>query len=117
MNTAHATNTAHKPSVTVIGLGNLGQVLAGTFLEQGYRTTVWNRSPGKADGLVARGAVRAATAAEAIAASDLVIVCVLEYETVRDLLTPTADVLAGRVLVNLTSGTPQPARELAAWAA
>ncbi|MET9515162.1 NAD(P)-binding domain-containing protein [Streptomyces sp. NPDC002994] len=110
-------NTDHKHSITVIGLGNLGQVLAGTFLDQGHRTTVWNRSPGKADALVDRGAVRAATAAEAIAASDLVILCVLDYETVREVLTPAAGPLAGRALVNLTSGTPQPARELAAWTA
>ncbi|MFC8826314.1 NAD(P)-dependent oxidoreductase [Streptomyces sp. NPDC057137] len=111
------TEPAQQPtvSVTVIGLGNLGRVLAAAFLEQGYRTTVWNRSPAKADDLVARGANRAATAAEAVAAGELVIVCVLDYDTVRQVLTPAADALRGRTLINLTSGTPEPARELAAW--
>ncbi|MFD4767103.1 NAD(P)-dependent oxidoreductase [Streptomyces niveus] len=102
-------------SVSIIGLGNLGRALAGAFLDQGYRTTVWNRSPGKADDLVARGAHRAATVAEALAAGELVIVCVLDYDTVSRLLTPAADALRGRILLNLTSGTPEPARELAAW--
>ncbi|MFE6245711.1 NAD(P)-dependent oxidoreductase [Streptomyces niveus] len=102
-------------SVSIIGLGNLGRALAGAFLDQGYRTTVWNRSPAKADDLVARGAHRAATVAEALAAGELVIVCVLDYDTVSRLLTPAADALRGRTLLNLTSGTPEPARELAAW--
>ncbi|MET4927370.1 NAD(P)-binding domain-containing protein [Streptomyces sp. PSRA5] len=105
-----------RPTVTVIGLGNLGRALAAVFLEQGYRTTVWNRSPAKADDLVARGAHRATTAAEAIAAGELVIVSVLDYDNVRQILTPAADALRGRILINLTSGTPEPARELAAWA-
>ncbi|MFJ8584805.1 NAD(P)-dependent oxidoreductase [Streptomyces sp. NPDC093595] len=109
--------TAHdiRRTVTVIGLGNLGRVLARTFLEAGHRTTVWNRSPGKADGLVAAGAVRAATVEQAVSASDLVIVCVLDHDTVRQVLTPAAGALAGRVVVNLTSGTPQSARGLDAW--
>lgn len=107
--------TPEPTAVTVIGLGNLGQVLARTFLDQGHKVTVWNRSQDKADELVARGATLAATPADAVAASDLVVVCVLDYTTVRALLTPTAAALAGRVVVNLTSGTPDPARELGAW--
>ncbi|MER5862026.1 NAD(P)-binding domain-containing protein [Kitasatospora sp. NPDC002040] len=103
--------------VTVIGLGNLGHVLAETFLAAGHPTTVWNRSPGKAAGLVARGAVLAGSAAEAVAASGLVVVCVLDYPTAREILAPAAAELSGRVLVNLSTGTPEPARALAAWAA
>ncbi|QIB47206.1 NAD(P)-dependent oxidoreductase [Streptomyces aureoverticillatus] len=107
--------TPEPTTVTVIGLGNLGQVLARTFLDQGHKVTVWNRSPGKADELVARGATSAATPADAIAASDLVVICVLDYTTVRDLLTPAVGTLAGRVVVNVTSGIPDAARELGTW--
>ncbi|MCI3223293.1 NAD(P)-dependent oxidoreductase [Streptomyces sp. NP-1717] len=110
-------NRADLPSVAVIGLGNLGRALASAYLGHGHRTTVWNRSPEKADDLVTRGATRAATAAEAIAAADLVIVCVLDYDKAREILTPAAGALRGRTLLNLTSGTPEPARELAAWVA
>ncbi|MFD3919705.1 NAD(P)-dependent oxidoreductase [Streptomyces sp. NPDC058595] len=110
-------NRADLPSVAVIGLGNLGRALASAYLGHGHRTTVWNRSPEKADDLVTRGATRAATAAEAIAAADLVTVCVLDYDNAREVLTPAAGALRGRTLLNLTSGTPEPARELAAWAA
>ncbi len=43
--------------VTVIGLGPMGQALAGAFLKNGHPTTVWNRSAGKAEALVAQGAM------------------------------------------------------------
>ncbi|MGP3971343.1 NAD(P)-dependent oxidoreductase [Streptomyces sp. 6N223] len=103
--------------VTVIGLGNLGRALALALVERGHPTTVWNRSPAKADPLVAKGARRVGTVAEAVAASPLVIVCVLDYDAARAALTPSAGALAGRALVNITSGTPEPVRAMADWAA
>ncbi|MEV7197858.1 NAD(P)-binding domain-containing protein [Streptomyces sp. NPDC093510] len=104
------------PSVTVLGLGSMGQALAGAFLDAGHRTTIWNRSDGKGDGLVARGAVRAATPAEAVRASDVVVVCVVDYDAAQAVLDRAAGDLPGRLLVNLTSDTPERARAAAAWA-
>ncbi|MFF5244517.1 NAD(P)-dependent oxidoreductase [Streptosporangium sp. NPDC000095] len=69
--------------MTVIGLGAMGKALAGAFLDNGHPTTVWNRTAGKGGELVERGATEAATAAEAIAASPLVVVCVLDDAAVR----------------------------------
>ncbi|OKK05870.1 6-phosphogluconate dehydrogenase [Streptomyces sp. CB03234] len=103
--------------VTVLGLGRMGSALAAAFLAAGHPTTVFNRTPAKADALAASGAVRADTVAEAVEASDLILVCVLDYAAVHDLLDPVAGSLAGRTLVNLTSGSPEQAREMAAWAA
>ncbi|MGW7086457.1 NAD(P)-dependent oxidoreductase [Streptomyces sp. NPDC054871] len=111
------TNQQPKTPVTVLGLGAMGQALAGAFLKAGHPTTVWNRTPGKGDDLVARGAVRTATAAEAVSASDLVVVCLYDYEVSQAVLGPIAAELAGRALVNLTSDTPERSREAAAWAA
>jgi 3-hydroxyisobutyrate dehydrogenase-like beta-hydroxyacid dehydrogenase len=98
-------------------LGAMGTALAGAFLDNGHPTTVWNRSPAKAEALAPRGAVVAPTAAEAVAASPLVVVCVLDYDAVHGVLDPVTHALTGRVLVNLTSGTPRQAREAADWAA
>lgn len=109
-------NSRHE-AVTVIGLGNMGSALAGALLDAGHPTTVWNRTAGKADALVARGARSAATVAEAVAASRLTIVCVLDYDAVRQALGPVAGELAGRTVVNLTSGSPEQARAAASWAA
>lgn len=106
-----------REKVTVIGLGQMGSALAGAFLAAGHPTTVWNRTPGKADALAAKGATRARSVVEAVEAGELVVVCVLDYAAVHELLAPVAASLDGRALVNLTSGSPEQARETAAWAA
>ncbi|MEV4627014.1 NAD(P)-binding domain-containing protein [Micromonospora sp. NPDC049523] len=103
--------------VTVVGLGLMGQALAGAFLQDGHPTTVWNRTAAKAEHLVARGATLADSAHDAVTASPLVVVCVSDYDAVHELLDPLGDALAGRVLVNLTSGPSLVARETAEWAA
>ncbi|MEU6721375.1 NAD(P)-binding domain-containing protein [Nonomuraea sp. NPDC046802] len=104
-------------SVTVIGLGPMGQAMAGAYLDKGYDVTVWNRTPGKADGLVARGARRAETVAAALGANEVVVLSLTDYDAVYAVLEQAPDALAGRTLVNLTSDTPFRAREAAGWAA
>jgi 3-hydroxyisobutyrate dehydrogenase-like beta-hydroxyacid dehydrogenase len=103
-------------SVTVLGLGAMGTALAGAFLAAGRPVTVWNRTPGRAGELVSAGAAEAATVEAAVAASGLVVVCLLDHRSVHETLDPAAGALAGRTLVNLTNGTPGQGRELAAWA-
>ncbi|WP_051581142.1 NAD(P)-dependent oxidoreductase [Pseudonocardia acaciae] len=107
----------HKAPVTVLGLGPMGRALAGAFLDNGHPTTVWNRTAAKADALVARGAVRAATVEEAVGASELVVLCVIDYAAGREIVEPVAGALGGRGLVHLTADTPERARRMAAWAA
>ncbi|KAA6224318.1 NAD(P)-dependent oxidoreductase [Streptomyces albofaciens JCM 4342] len=97
-------------------MGAMGRALAAAFLEGGHPTTVWNRTPGRADALVAAGATLAADAAEAVAASPVTVVCLMDHRSVRDVLTPLADRLTGRTVVNLTTVSPQEARATAAWA-
>ncbi|MEC4611746.1 NAD(P)-dependent oxidoreductase [Tsukamurella tyrosinosolvens] len=103
-------------TVTILGLGAMGRAIAAAFVDAGHRVTVWNRTPGKADRLVARGARETATAAEAVRASDLVVVCLLDQTASRAVLGPLAADLRGRVLADLSSDVPQRAREAAAWA-
>ena len=59
-------------SIGFIGLGGMGSGIALNLVKAGHEVTVWNRSPGKAEALVAAGAVEAKTAAEA--ASDAAVV-------------------------------------------
>ncbi|SDM16982.1 NAD(P)-dependent oxidoreductase [Nonomuraea jiangxiensis] len=108
---------SERDPVTVIGLGLMGEALAGAFLGAGHPTTVWNRTAAKADRLRAQGALVADSVADAVAASPLVVVCVSDYTAVHGLLDPLGPVLYDRVLVNLTSGTSQSARETAGWVA
>ncbi|MEU3604949.1 NAD(P)-binding domain-containing protein [Streptomyces sp. NPDC035033] len=104
-------------SVTVIGLGPMGQAMAGAFLDRGYAVTVWNRTASRADELVARGAVLAPGVREALAANELVVLSLTDYEAVYATLEPAEGALDGRVLVNLSSDTPERARAAARWAA
>jgi 3-hydroxyisobutyrate dehydrogenase-like beta-hydroxyacid dehydrogenase len=103
--------------ISVIGLGTMGSALAAAFLNRNIATYVWNRSSAKTDALVAKGAVRTATVRDALAASKLVVVCLLNYDTVYEALKDARDALSGRVLINLTNGTPAQARDMARWAA
>lgn len=103
--------------VTVLGLGPMGQALAGAFLKDGRTVTVWNRTAAKADALVAQGARRAETAAAAASESSLVVICVLDYDAVQAILEPAVASLKGRTVVNLTADSPARGRQLAEWAA
>jgi len=103
-------------AVTVLGLGPMGTALAAAFLAADHPTTVWNRTPSRADGPVRAGATAATSAAEAVMATPLTVVCLANGDVVRDVLTPLAGELAGRTLVNTTSGSPPHAREMAQWA-
>jgi len=105
----------YETAVTVIGLGPMGQALAGAFLEAGHRTTVWNRTAAKIDPFVARGAIRAETARSAFAASPLAVVCLRDDAAVHATLASTPP--TGAALVNLTSSSPAQARGRAEWAA
>ncbi|MFI6286027.1 NAD(P)-dependent oxidoreductase [Streptomyces sp. NPDC051018] len=106
----------NRTPVTVIGMGSMGRALAGAFIDAGHPTTVWNRTPGKAAALVAKGAVEAETLEAAVAASPLVITCLTTFEDTRRALDPAGAALSGRALVTLNSGSPADARETDAWA-
>jgi 3-hydroxyisobutyrate dehydrogenase-like beta-hydroxyacid dehydrogenase len=83
--------------VTVIGLGSMGATLAKLLLDAGKSVTLWNRTADKAAPLVERGAVYAAS----------------------DAILGTAEVAAalpGRVIVQLTTGSPRDARDSERWA-
>ncbi|ORT96042.1 6-phosphogluconate dehydrogenase, partial [Frankia casuarinae] len=109
--------------VTVVGLGPMGRAMAASLLRSGHPVTVWNRTEGRADDLIVRGATLAPTATAAVAASELTILSLTDYQAMYDILDPVAEssrpsaVLAGKVLVNLSSDTPDASRDAAGWAA
>ena len=110
-------HTRQDSTVTVIGLGPMGQAMTRTLLAAGHPVTVWNRTASRADGVVTDGATLAATAGEAVESSDLVILSLTDYQAMYDVLGSATESLAGRTLVNLSSDTPDRTREAATWAA
>lgn len=103
--------------VTVLGLGAMGSALARAFVGAGHRVAVWNRTPARAAPLAELGAVVAGAPAEAVAASPVGVLCIDNYDASRTLIESDGmlSALEGRVLVQLSTGTPSEARGLAAW--
>lgn len=102
--------------IAILGTGRMGSALAGALLDGGKQVTVWNRTHERTTPLAAKGAKVAESAAAAIKSSDIVLVNVRDYPVSADLL-GTADARAalnGRLVVELSSGTPSQAREAAA---
>lgn len=104
------------PAVAVIGTGLMGSAIARTLARAGHRVTAWNRTAARAAALADDGVVAAGSVAEAVAEADLVIACTSTASTTREAF---ADVAAwgDRVLVNVTTGTPDDAIEMESWAA
>ncbi|WP_340681816.1 NAD(P)-binding domain-containing protein [Amycolatopsis coloradensis] len=105
-----------KTPVTVLGLGAMGTALVEALLAAGHPVTAWNRTASRAEAVAAKGASVASTVEEALAANQIVIACLLDYDSVHEVLDPVASELKGRQLINLTNGTPGQAREMGAWA-
>lgn len=106
-------NAGAPAAVSVLGVGAIGHKIAEALLAAGTTVTVWNRTPGRADSLISQGAVRAQSAAEAAAASPLVILCLTDYTAVSDVLDVISSSIAGRTIVTLATGSPEEARSAA----
>ncbi|MCP3768269.1 NAD(P)-binding domain-containing protein [Streptomyces sp. MAR25Y5] len=117
MNEREHHTTGQNSAVSMIGLGPMGQAMTRVLLTAGHPVTVWNRTAGRADGVVADGAALATTPGEAVGASDLVLLSLTDYRAMYDVLGGATASLPGRTLVNLSSDTPDRTREAAAWAA
>ena len=110
-------NVATRSRVAVLGLGNMGAALARALLNHGHDVVVWNRTPGRASPLVTEGAVLAASSHEAIAASPVTIMCVLNYGAATEILNSdkVARELVGKTLVQLTSAMPDEVSAQSEW--
>ncbi len=69
--------------ITFLGLGIMGAAMARRLLDHGFELTVWNRNPGRAADLVARGATLAPTPADAARGADAVIAMLADDEASR----------------------------------
>jgi 3-hydroxyisobutyrate dehydrogenase-like beta-hydroxyacid dehydrogenase len=102
-------------NIGFIGLGKMGQAIAGHLLSAGHQVRVWNRSPGPAKELAARGALVAATPADAahgdvlmtMLANDAAVRSVIIDQGVLDAAAP------GLIHINLATVSVALAKEFA----
>lgn len=106
-----------KPNVAFLGTGIMGGHMAANLLAAGYPVTVWNRSPGKAAALAARGARVAGSPAAAAEGAAVLFTMLSDGPAVTDVLFErgAADALAaGALVVDTSSIEPARARDHAA---
>ena len=103
--------------VAVIGTGLMGAPIAANLARAGHATTVWNRSPEKAEALRPAGCKVAATPNEAIADAE-VVVSMLDSAAATDAVFfvggAVKAIRAKAVLVVMSSLSPAQSREHAA---
>jgi 3-hydroxyisobutyrate dehydrogenase len=73
-------------AIAVLGLGAMGKAIAQRLLGGGYDLTVWNRTPGKDEELVASGARSAETPANAVRNAEVVITMVTDPPAIEEVL-------------------------------
>ena len=105
-------------TIGFLGAGRMGAALVKTLLEADHGVHVWNRTAEKAQALAGFGAIPEPTPERAAEAAEIVIVNLLDYEASdAQLRKPAvAEALKGKLLVQLTSGSPKTARETGKWA-
>lgn len=106
-----------KPRIGFIGLGIMGQHMAGHLLDAGYLLTVHDLRPEAVEPFVARGAARGATCADVASRSDVVISMVPDSPDVELVALGPAGIVeaarAGLIYVDMSSIAPATAIKVA----
>ncbi|MFO7170164.1 MAG: NAD(P)-dependent oxidoreductase [Chloroflexota bacterium] len=83
--------------IAIAGLGRMGQALAGRLLDAGFPLAVYNRTPSRAQALVARGATWAETPAELASAADIILTILTDDRAVEQVYLGERGLLRGDV--------------------
>lgn len=111
--------TSSKARIGFIGLGIMGQSMAGHLLTAGHPLAVFNRSADKAATLVAKGATECVTPAQVAQQSDVIITMVGYPSDVEQVWLGAEGLIAharNALLIDMTTSSPALAKRLAAEA-
>jgi 2-hydroxy-3-oxopropionate reductase len=114
--------TAGAKKIGFIGLGLMGKPMAMNLLKAGHSLTVWNRTPAKAQELVAEGAALAKTPREVAEASEVMFTIVSDPPALESVLWGTAGkedgalggLKSGSIYVDSSTVSPALAKKVAA---
>lgn len=98
--------------VGLLGTGLMGAPLASRLVSLGHTLAVWNRSPGRSGAI--DGAQVVEGAADAVAASELVVLALSDYDAITEVLfhSEVAATLGGRTVVQMGTIAPVESRRL-----
>ena len=104
-------------NVAFLGMGRMGRLMATHVVEAGHQLTVWNRTPGKAEELVSRGAREASSIDDAVRDADVIVLMLFGGDSVDEVLEPIASAAPkGTLIIDATTTGPDASRRLAAKA-
>jgi 3-hydroxyisobutyrate dehydrogenase len=99
-----------------IGLGNMGRRIAQRLLGHGYRLSVYDRNPFKAETIAAQGGTVATSIQELASTVDVVLSCLTDDEAVRSVYAGTEGVFSGArpgtAVLEMSTISPDTSREL-----
>ena len=107
-------------SIGFVGVGIMGQNMAGHLLAAGYQVNLYNRTKSKTDALVAKGAKWFDTPGEVAAHSNMIITMVGYPSDVEEVYFGEKGIIASAnnaILVDMTTSSPSLARKIATEAA
>jgi 3-hydroxyisobutyrate dehydrogenase len=103
-------------SVGFIGVGNMGNPMAGNVLKAGFRMVVFDKSPKAMENLVKAGAERATSAQDVVGRSEIVLTCLPASPDVEALYLEPGGLVEsakpGTILVDLSSVLPSTPRKI-----
>lgn len=109
-----------KTDITIVGVGNIGAAIVRKWLEKGFTVTMWNRNPDRPwlKDLANRGAAFEPDSRAAMLNSDVILLSVASYTNITELFSsilPFKESQSSKIIINITTGTSQQARQMEAW--
>lgn len=110
------------PKIGFIGVGLMGKPMTLRLLAAGYKVAVWNRTAAKLAPVTAKGALAKDSPVGVARFADIVLMCVTDQDSVREVLFGAGGVAEaavdgageGKIVVDFSSIAPAAARECAA---
>lgn len=94
--------------VGIAGLGRMGHAMAERLLDQGHELAVWNRSPGKAEALAARGAKALASPREVAEASEFFLTILTDAAAMDEVYGAILALdLSGKTILEMSTVRPE----------
>ena len=101
-------------TVSIIGIGLMGQALGERLLDQQQRLVVYNRHPDKTFKLAQKGALVAASAQQAVSDSEICLLFLSDTMAINSVLdTIEPDCFNGKILIQMGTIAPNESRALA----
>ena len=99
--------------VAFLGLGRMGVAMAAHVARSEHDLTAWNRTAGKAAGLIDLGATEARSVSAAVSRADVVVLMLFGPESVREVLPNVVAHAPNALVVDATTIGPEAAHEFA----